>query len=554
MESQRIPASEPTPTSGSRGLAFKLAALGLVVVSALAGTGLARWLAPQPAGREAPPHPKAKLQLDAWPKPDLALFLTAQMHGYILPCGCSRPQIGGLERRYNLLQHIKEKGWQVLPLDLGDIAQKEGAAKLPNIQGIIKYQYSMRALKLMGYTGVGIGEYESSLPSMTAIGNILNDKVPPIILGNFDDPKNEWRSALEPHLSRWRIVEDPVSKTRVGVTSIISSGVAARIKDTDLKLTTSAASLDLITREMDRSQLNYRVLLFQGSLTRGLFAQGFQAEAVEVAKAYPQFDLVICQTEEEEPPANPTRVKHQNGRETLVLGIGHKGRYIGVLGLYRKGNDVESRWELVQMSEDFLTPAEKEADHPVVKLLENYTQELKDQNYLNKVPQIRHSAQVAIPGKNPTFVGSEKCKKCHEKAYDIWKESGHAHAFQTLTTATRPSNREYDPECIVCHTVGFGYESGYRDEKTTAHLKDVGCESCHGPCSDHIKNPLDATWYPVINPYRPGENETPEAKTKRLGRIDQFCQKCHDIDNDVNWGSIGFANKWKKIAHPTLDE
>src|SRR5262245_13092873 len=40
-----------------------------------------------------------------WPPqpPDLTLILTGQMHGYYNPCGCSRPQLGGLERRYNFI-------------------------------------------------------------------------------------------------------------------------------------------------------------------------------------------------------------------------------------------------------------------------------------------------------------------------------------------------------------------------------------------------------------------------------------------------------------------
>src|SRR5262245_25400517 len=46
-----------------------------------------------------------------WPKPDFVLMLTGEQHGYVLPCGCSSPQYGGLERRYNFLQTLKEKGW-----------------------------------------------------------------------------------------------------------------------------------------------------------------------------------------------------------------------------------------------------------------------------------------------------------------------------------------------------------------------------------------------------------------------------------------------------------
>jgi hypothetical protein len=35
--------------------------------------------------------------------------------------------------------------------------------------------------------------------------------------------------------------------------------------------------------------------------------------------------------------------------------------------------------------------------------------------------------------------------------------------------------------------------------------------------------------------------------------MDQTCQKCHDIDNDVTWIHGGFEKKWepRKIAHYT---
>ena len=80
----------------------------------------------------------------------------------------------------------------------------------------------------------------------------------------------------------------------------------------------------------------------------------------------------------------------------------------------------------------------------------------------------------------------------HEPAYDVWEKSKHAHAYEALVKATRPALRQYDGECIVCHTVGFAYESGFKNERATPHLKNVGCESCHGPASEHVKDPKQA--------------------------------------------------------------
>src|SRR5438128_891836 len=59
-------------------------------------------------GEEQPPMPHAK-----WPKPLVAIVLSGQMHGYYDPCGCSYPQHGGLTRRYNFIQSLKAKQWDV---------------------------------------------------------------------------------------------------------------------------------------------------------------------------------------------------------------------------------------------------------------------------------------------------------------------------------------------------------------------------------------------------------------------------------------------------------
>jgi hypothetical protein len=183
--------------------------------------------------------------------------------------------------------------------------------------------------------------------------------------------------------------------------------------------------------------------------------------------------------------------------------------------------------------------------------MEDYTRELKKDNYLGRYGQSSHivQAMAQVPGLRnpgdglPTYIGSKKCKQCHEHAYEIWEKSDHARAYKTLVDAPRPSNREHDAECIVCHTVGFGYKTGFTDTAKTPYLENVGCESCHGPGSLHAKNPENQEWRDRMNqPWR-------GAKNKTLA-IDTFCQRCHDQENDVHWIHGAFEKtKWPKIIH-----
>ncbi len=543
-----------------RRIVFQLTAVSLVIVSGLAGTGLARWLRCPAAKQIAAPAPPIfpNHLFDKWGKPDLVLVLSAQQHGYMLPCGCSRPQVGGLERRYNFLQLVKKAGWPYIAFDVGDIPQQRGIAHLPNQQGMIKYVFSMRALKAMNYTAVGFGEYEVTLGLGNVLGEFaLNEPSPRVVMSNLIDAENNFPEQTK----TWQLAESKEAGLKVGITARVGPTVSEKIKkvaqgDAKVRFDNKIGSLNDVWKAMADAKIDIPVLLYQGPV-RLPGIKDSPSEAVGCAKAFPQFPIILCLADEDEPPALPVEVSTRGGSKTLVITLGHKGKFIGVVGVYKTGNPANPctfRYERVEMTEDFLTPAGQEKGHPIIDLMEEYTRDLKDKKYLELYGQNSHTLQsldevkgLRKPGP-VTYVGSEKCKKCHDDAYDIWQHSPHAHAYKTLVEkATRPGNRQYDPECIVCHTVGFGYRTGYVNEERTPHLKNVGCESCHGPSSLHAANPDNAEWKKRINPWR----HLPKAKRKDA--IDQMCQKCHDIDNDVTWIHGGFEKKWKpkKIAHYT---
>src|SRR5262245_17084271 len=63
-----------------------------------------------------------------WPKPDVALVFTGEQDGYLEPCGCAGldNQLGGLKRRFTFLKELRDKGWPVVAMDLGEQEKRTG--------------------------------------------------------------------------------------------------------------------------------------------------------------------------------------------------------------------------------------------------------------------------------------------------------------------------------------------------------------------------------------------------------------------------------------------
>jgi len=563
--------NEPTNTPGARpgrSMKFKLAALGLVLVSGLAGLGLARCLKAPPLPPDLPPPTETEIKLpphlfDGWTKPDLVLLLSGQQHGYMQPCGCSCPQKGGLVRRYALIQMLEAKGWPVVAVDIGDVPQVQGPAKLANLQGLVKYRYTMKAMKEMKYAAVGMASYEDaqSLDKLLAEW-ALNDPQPPFVAANFVDQSGLYKG---PKVAEPRI-QDVVFVTKGGVKVAIGDVVGASVAELKMKspnfsYESGATALPRVVKQMADGNAELRVLLYQGSIKQGM--KGRKPEVYELIDKYPQFNVVQYLDEEsdDEPSHKPSLEK-----PTMAVGVGWKGRYVGVIGVWKTGKPAqpfELKYQLVELGEEFQPAKADLAKNPVARLMEDYAKEIQSENYLAKYPQVVHPHEVAIlgmGGKAPEYIGSESCKGCHSEAYTIWKGTPHSHAYKTLENATNPSLRQYDPECIVCHTVGYGYKTGFRDEKSTAKLMNVGCESCHGPGSGHrdaeqlLKeakpSPLAKPWREIMNPWRTPDGPEPKAaRDARILRTDGFCSTCHDKDNDVTWMHGAFERKWLKIFH-----
>jgi hypothetical protein len=528
---------QPRALCFGRSIVYQLAAVALAV-AAVATTGflMASWVRspnaaepPVPAASDNTPE-DLQVLFRGWPKPDLALLLSGQQVGYLQPCGCSDPQLGGLARRYNLIQYLrKDHGWPIVAADLGDIPQSTSP------QAKLKYKYSMEALKLLGYTAVGIGEREINMPLISILPEwALNDHSPRVVASSLVD-KNKV------YFDSGMVVHAELSKAengvpRVGFISVAGPTLvkAVQAQAGDVGLEDYAKALSQVLAKLEQSNPEIKVLLFQGP----------PDEAKACAAKFPQFQIVLCECQEEQPSA-----RHDQVGDTMVVSVGWKGRHVGVIGIYRTGKaqkPFELRYQLVEIGPVFETPVGQEPSNPIHELMDRYARDVKEGNYLAQyATESKHPLQINYP--EATFVGSERCKGCHKSQYVVWEKHPHSHAYDTLVNkAKRPSLRQFDGECVGCHTIGFGYKSGFTNEEATPKLKNVGCESCHGPASLHVAKPSDEKLQAALNPIKRKPSETLEQFSTRLF---PSCSKCHDMDNSTHFKLPDYWDK-KKTAHP----
>ncbi len=285
-------------------------------------------------------------------------------------------------------------------------------------------------------------------------------------------------------------------------------------------------------------------------------------------------------------PRNLTPVIHKN---TLLIQVGKKGKYQGILDIHWHPSHV---WQVSRASEynvlknnlanmenqvQKFEKKEKESSYlsqnlgakrayevmlaniPEIKQkLKDTEEELKKEAgqektasmYVNQLvalkkampdepeilaivnkinQQIRQIEKAKKPKKSAfkPFTGWQACQKCHPKQTNVWRQSRHAAAYSTLVKKKQGKNRD----CIACHVTGIITGDEPRALSLPSKLRQVGCESCHGPGEMHIAAPKN--WPMTTKP-----NE-------------RICLRCHTPEQDDNFN---YQLKVKKLGCPKLED
>ena len=400
----------------------------------------------------------------------LTVFLTGNVLGELKPCGCSTGQLGGFEKRWTVLNSIPAQ--RRLIVDTGTFVETD------NEQDLIKFKVTIQALNLLGYDLVNLTGEDLE---------IARD------LGLLDSLKSIF-TIISPHGSA--DVNAPAKFTRK--LSLKDKPVAVTVASFDAESASIEQVEELFTAQSGVQTVDILILnRCDANIVASIADKGI-------------VDCLVCPAESDE-----AMVISEPNKRPLIVSVGRYGRYVSMLQI--RSADAEDKLKLsfspVPVTED-LPP-----NSFLAELYKSYQQWVKDANLLEDYP--RYSLPNGLK-----YTGSESCKSCHlpshEYAYEKWSTKAHAHAYATLEEV----GSQFDPECVVCHVVGMKYEEGFVSEEKTGHLKNVGCENCHGPGSEHIRS---------LGAVKPSEPQS-------------VCTDCHTPEHSI--GYEGNEQRYlEKIVH-----
>ena len=365
----------------------------------------------------------------------ITVFLTGNMLGSLKPCGCSGGQLGGLDRRPAVFNTVPVD--KRLLIDTGSLVENQSD------QDVFKFIITIESLKYIDYDIVNLTKQDIEMAKK--YGQLDNSSVGYISSYETDEkfPRgNRYEYSLNGGKINISVVSfDPLEKP------------VEYIKD-------------LFPVEPDKKSVNILII------------NNYSDEIIASISGLGIVDCLICPVKTDEPA-----VISDPGARPLVCAVGRFGRHIAKLVIKNNpdGNiklsfgDIPVREEIKQ-------------DSYLIGLYKTYQDMVKSANLIEQNPRF------TLPD-NLKYAGSKSCSSadCHLIQWVIWSENLHSHAYATLEEV----GSQYDPECIVCHVVGYKYVSGFKSAEKTPELENVGCEYCHGPGSAHNKSPYENKMTPI---------------------------------------------------------
>ena len=462
----------------------------------------------------------------ASPVRHVRLFVTAELKGYLGPCGCSENMRGGIARTAFQVVEARKTGEPVFFIDSGDALF--GTPVIPT-DAVPQQERKARALadafKLMGLQSRAVGplddargkEFRAALglpelpPSQLQLLDIGGSKIA-VINAETIDQLGPRAAAARAQGARFvlALVQQPfdvVSKA-AGQGLPVDFALATRSKD---EFSSEASKLVRGTTPVAQVQSKGRTLLTL-ELTQGDPDAKFELlrGAADTERELTALDqrIELLRAQVNEPMlAEPLKALRKAKLEEVIA----RREALAAAPLPEPAGKNVFSARFIPIEANF--PALPAA----TELVTAYD---RDVGQLNLRYAKDHGKDCPAPQKGQAgFVGNAACLDCHEEAFAVWNSSKHAQAYPTLEKL----GKNHHLDCVGCHVTGWQQPGGTcRIDRVTGR-DYVGCEACHGPGSLHVA----------------------DASADNIGKGNQpkGCQGCHDAENSPHFAFEAYVAK-----------
>lgn len=482
--------------------------VALVSLGALSSLGAScHRTTPQPspdAARDASRTPAAPV------RPSLRVYFLVDLDGYLEPCGCQQRPLGGIDRVARVVETERPEVPHAVLVTAGNLFFHE-----TRIEDRMIYQERAKAESLTEIlTSLNLTAFAPG-PADFAMGpetwtRLSNSVGAPALAANAG-------------LQRARVID--VEGVKVGFVGV---------SDFTPPTGESAQGAPASTDPVDAARAAVADARGQGATVIVVLASVPRRAARSIASSVDGVDFVIAAREDGARPPPPERI----GRAYLLTAP-NQGKHLGALDLYVRGDgafqdasettatagrtrldariaDLRDRlaeWEhdpaadraavesqrrrLVELEHQraelaaptipaqgrFFRERTFEISTDVAKLP---AVEARIASYFHAVNEHNRVEYATLRAPNAprgtrSYVGIEACRDCHEEAYTIWAATPHARAYRTLEDVSK----NFNLSCVGCHITGYRQPGGSEVVQNEG-LRDVQCESCHGPGSAHV--------------------------------------------------------------------
>lgn len=394
--------------------------------------------------------------------------------------------LGGLYKKSSYLEQYRKEHGDIIIVDSGDLLNEyEKIKESVKLSTELKADLTARIYKMIGIDAINVGELELAL-GLDYLKDLEQKYEIPFVSANLVNESNQ--PVFRPYVIK------EVNNKKIGIFGLMgdTSDMTSKLKEiTEGKLSAldMVESAKSVIKEL-KDKTDFIIAMTHNPLNRNwVIARNVEGIDVLVGGHHKQ------------------KLKTPyKANDTFIVQAGEKGQYQGMLEvIFHSDGKREANNDLVPIGPNL--PDDKK----ITAMIADYNAKLVSLFITSEKNETETPLKVTI------------CENCHSEEAKIWRASDHARAYETLTK----KSRQFNPDCLACHTTRFEQPGGFNMALQQAELRNVQCDSCHGNSDEHLESP----------DYIPDQIADMES-----------CIKCHTSDRCPDFKK-DFQKEWEKIKH-----